>query len=345
MATGSGLDAQLMVGQESTWGTPVTPSLALEFSSETVKRDLTWLEPTGLRVGTKYKRSARARISRTSVSGDFTLEFATKGMGRLVHNMLASGLTVPVQIATTTAYKQIHTPGDFRGVSLTAQVGRPEPATGTVRAFTWAGVKIPKWEFSLKDNAVPTLKCTLDGKSESTATALAVASYLTGATVFDFSQATLTLGGTAATASGETTISGGVAVATIVKDITISGDAPLATDRFGIGNAGLKAEQLENATPLISGKMSAEFGKTELYDVFTAGLATPLQLTLTGSQIGVSGSNFLLSFVIPAVKFKAAPPAVSGPGVVMMSTDFEAYSDEVNPVIQIKIQSDEVTMA
>ena len=345
MATGAGLDAQIMFGQESTWGTAVTPSLALEFSNETIKKTLTWLEPTGLRVGTKYKRSARARIARTTIDGDFTMEFATKGMGRLVHNMLGSTLTVPVQIGATTAYKQIHTPGDFRGMSLTAQVGRPEPATGTVRAFTWAGVKIPKWEFSIKDNAIPTLKCTLDGKSESTATALAVASYLTGATVYDFSQATLTLGGTASTTAGETSISGGVAVATIVKDLTISGDAPMANDRFGIGNAGLKAEQLENSTPLVSGKMSAEFGKTELYDVFTAGNATPLQLTLTGAQIGTSGNNFLLSFILPSVKLKAAPPAVSGPGVVMMSTDFEAYSDEVNPVVQIKIQSDEVTMA
>lgn len=344
MATGSGLDAQFGMVAETTWGTPATPSRFLEFNSETLKHDLTWLEPTGLRVGTKYKRSARARVARHSISGDVELEWATKGMGQLIKAALASALVTPVQYTTTTAYKQIHTPGDFRGQSLTLQVGRPEPASGTVRPFTFAGCKIPKWEFSLKDNAIPTLKVSVDGKSESTVTALATASYLAGATVFDFSQATLKLGGTAATASGETTISGGVAVATIIKDITISGAAPMATDRFGIGNAGLKAEQLENSTPTVTGKLSAEFGKTELYDVFTAGTATPMQLDLTGTQIGVSGINFLLSFILPAVKLKAAPPAVSGPGIVMMSTDFEVYSDEVNPVIQIKINSDETVL-
>lgn len=344
MSTGSGLDAQLCLATEATWGTAVTPTRALEFNSESLKHVLTWLEPTGLRVGTKYKRSSRARISRHSITGDFDLEWATRGMGPVVANMLASGVTIPAQIDATTAYKQIHTPGAFRGQGMTLQVGRPEPSTGTVRPFTFAGVKITKWEFSLKDNSVPTLKCTCDGKSESTATALATAAYLTGATVFDFSQATMTLGGTVATASGETTVTGGVAVATIIKDITIDGSAPLDVARFGIGNAGYKAEQLENATPLITGKLSAEFGKTELYDVFTAGTATPLQLTLTGGAIGASGSNFLLSFIIPAIKLKAAPPAVSGPGVVMMATDFEGYSDEVNPVIQIKIQSDEVAL-
>lgn len=345
MATGTGLDAQLMVGQETTWGTAVTPSLALEFSGETIKQDITWLEPTGLRVGTKYARVGRVRQARKSVAGDFTVEFASKGMGRLVKHMLASTLNTPVQIASTTAYKQVHVPGDFRGLSFTTQVGRPEAATGTVRPFTWSGCKIPKWEFSVKDNAIPTLKLTIDGRQELTATALAVASYLAGTTVFDFSQATLTLGGTVSTAAGETSIAGGVAVATIVKDITISGNAPMDAARFGIGNAGLKAEQLENATPNINGKLTAEFGKTELYDVYAANTTTALQLTLTGGPIGVSGNNFLLSFIMPAIKLKAAPPAVSGPGVVMMSTDFEVYSDEVNPVIQVKIQSDEVTMA
>ncbi|MGH3672196.1 MAG: phage tail tube protein [Pseudonocardiaceae bacterium] len=343
MATGSGLDAQLGVIPEVTWGTPLTPTRFYEFNTESVKRDYTWLEPTGLRVGTKYKRASRARVSRQSVSGDFELEWATKGMGLLVAQMLASGLTTTTQILATTAYKQIHTPGDFRGKGMTLQIGRPEPATGTVRPFTMTGCKVGKWDFSLKDNAIPTLKLTVDGKSETTATALAVASYLTGATVFDFSQATLKLGGTASTAAGETTISSGVAVATIIKDITISGAAPMATDRFGIGNAGLKSEQLENATPTITGKMSAEFGKAELYDQFSSQTAIPLQLDLNGAQIGSSGNNFLLSFILPAVKFKAAPPQVSGPGVVMMATDFEVYSDEVNPVIQIKIQSDEAT--
>lgn len=347
MATGAGLDAQLGWAAETTWGTPVTPTRFLEFNNETVRHDITWLEPTGLRVGTKYKRSARVRAARHSVSGDFDLEWATRGMGPLVKAMLASAVSTPVQYAATTAYKQIHTPGDFRGVSGTLQIGRPEPATGTVRPFTFAGIKIPKWEFNIKDNAIPTLKCTVDGKSEATATALASASYLTGVpntSVFDFSQATLSLGGTATTASGETTVSSGVAAATIIKDFTLTGDAPMDASRFGIGNAGLKSEQLENATPTLHGKMTAEFGFTELYSLYTAATPFPLVLTLTGAAIGVSGQNFLLSFTLPAVRLKSAPPQVSGPGLVMMSTDFEVYSDEANPVVQIKINSDEVAL-
>jgi hypothetical protein len=340
MATGSGLDGQIGFAQESTYGTSVTPTRFIEFNSETLKRDPTFLEPSAIRAGTKYKRASRIRVSRQTISGDINFDINTLGMGLLVKHMLASTVTTPTLISGS-AYKQVHTPGDFRGLSLTCQVGRPEEATGTVRPHTFAGVKIPKWEFNLKDNDTPSLKLSVDGRSESTATALATASYLAGATTFDFSQATLKLGGTAATASGETTITGGVLVATIVREISVAGSAPMATERFGLGNAGLKAEPLENGIPTITGKLAAEFGKTEFYDLFTNNTTTALQLDLTGAAIG--GSNYLFSIIIPAIKLKAATPNVSGADLVQMSTDFEAYSDEVNPVIQIKIVSTEST--
>lgn len=345
MATGSGLDAQLMFKAETTWGTAVTVDKAVEFDSEDLKFEPTWLEPVGLRVGTKFKRVSRVRRPRQTVPGSVTLEWATKNMGTPVKHMTGSALTAPVQIGATTAYKQCHIPGDFRGLGLTIQVGRPEPSTGTVRPHTYAGCKVIGWEFSLNDNAIPTLKLTVNGRSESTATALAAATFATGATVFDFSQAVLKLGGTASTGSGETSISGGTAVAAVVRAFTLTVATPMATERFGIGNAGLKAEQLENATPTITGKLEAEFAKTELYDVFQANTTTALELVLTGSAItGGAGNNYLLSFVIPAIKLKTAAPAVSGPDIVQMSTDFEGYSDETNPVYQVKIVSDETAL-
>lgn len=344
MTTGTGLDAQIGFGQESIWGNSVTPTRFLEFNGETAKFEPTWLEPTGLRVGTKYKRAARVRQSRFGVTGDFTVEHATKAMGILWKNALGSTLTTPTQIGTTTAYKQIHTPGDHLGMGMTVQIGRPEPGTATVRPFAYAGCKVTGWDFDLKDNTIPTLKLTVDGKNEDTTTALTAASFLTGATVFDFSQAQILLGGTASTASGETTVTSGVAATTIINEFSLSAKAPMKIDRYGIGNAGSKAQQLENATPTITGKLAAEFGKAELYDVFKATTTIALQFILTGGAIGSSGSNFLLSFVIPAVKLKAATPNVSGPDVVQMSTDFEVYSDEVNPVFQTKIVSDETTL-
>lgn len=340
MATGSGLDAQVGFAAETTWGTAVTVTRFVEFNSETLEYVPTWLEPTGLRVGRKHKPASRVRVSRKAAAGQVTLEHATKGMGLLWAHALASGVTTTTQIGVTTAYKQIHTPGDYRGKGLTVQVGRPEPGTGTVRPHTYSGCKVATWAFQCNDNSIPTLALTVDGRNEDTATALAVASYLSGTTVFDFSQATLKLGGTASTASGETTITGGTAVAAVVREISITGANPMATERYGLGNAGLKNEPLENAIPTVTGSLAAEFAKSELYDVYKAGTTIPLQLDFTGDVIE-GANNFLLSVILPAVKLKKAAPQVGGPDIVSMATDFEAYSDETNPVIQVKIVSTE----
>ncbi len=342
--TGSGLDAQVGVAAETTWGTPVTPTRFLEFISETLKQEPTWLEPTGLRAGQKYKRVARARRSKFTVNGDLTLEHATKGMGLLWKHALGSPVTAP-SVIVAGALEQNHVPGPTRGLGLTVQVGRPEPDTGTVRPHTYEGCKITGWEFSVKDGEIPQLKLMFDGQQELTGTALAAASYLTGATVFDFSQAVLRLGGVATTTAGETTVAGGIVVATVIRDMTVSGESPKDYERFGLGNAGLKREPLENATPTITGSLSAEFSKVELYDVFTAGTTICIQLTLTGAQIAATAENFKLELTMPACKLKAAAPTVDGPGIVQMSTSFEAYSDETtNPPIQVRIVSDEAAL-
>lgn len=344
MASGTGLDAQLGLASETTWGTPVTVTRFLEFNNDSVKYDPTFLEPTGIRPGVYFKRASRVKVSKSQVVGDFEFEHATKGMGLVWHHALASATTTTTVI-TGTAFKQIHTPGGYNGLGFTLQLGRPEPS-GTVRAHTFAGCKIVGWDFSVKDGVIPTMKVTVDAKSESTATALATASYLSGSTVFDFSQVTnFKLGGTPTTASGETTIGSGVTVATICKEFSLSSKTVLATDRFGLGNQGLKAEQIgPSGTPTITGKLTGEYSQTEFYNVFKAGTTLPLQLDLQGGIIGATASNYLLSIILPAIKIKSAPPMVSGPDIVPMTVDFEAYSNEVDPVIQIKIQSDEATV-
>ena len=57
MPTGSGLDASLTYKLETAYGTPVTTDKAQEFNSETLTWEPTWLEPSGLRAGTKFKRA------------------------------------------------------------------------------------------------------------------------------------------------------------------------------------------------------------------------------------------------------------------------------------------------
>ena len=335
MTTGTGLDAQLGVKLETTVGTEVVVDKFLEFNSEGFEFDPTYIEPEGLRVGVKFKRGSRLVQSRKQVSGSIELNYATRLMGTLWKLALGSSVTTPVLVAGS-AYKQIHQTGDLLGKSATFQVGRPEPS-GTVRAHTIKGCKVTGWEWSVGDNEVAKLKLDVDGWDESTSTALATASYVS-AEEFNFSQCSAFKLGVTIAGTTELTASGGTAVSAVVNKLTFKGDNALATERYGLGNLGVKKEQLENGIPTITGTMEAEYSKTEFYDVFKAGTATSLQVLFEGSVISGTDKN-TIEFIAPEIRIKKVTPTVEGPDIIKGNVEFEVYSNGTLNPFQVKVIS------
>ncbi|HJU00260.1 MAG TPA: phage tail tube protein [Actinomycetes bacterium] len=349
MPYGSGLSAQLGIAAESTVGTAVTVTKFYELSAdggETLNKEVGWLRAQGLKAGQGYITTARMRQSRFGVAGGLSIFHVDRGvaatgggMGLWWKHALGSVITTPTQIAATTAYKQIHTPGFKTGLAFTAQVGRPQ-TDGTVKAHTFRGCKIPSWTFSCSQDELAMFAPTIDGWQESLVTGLATASYPSAAEPFSFMDAsTFTLGGTPSTASGETSISGGSAVTTVVTGFSLTGSTPMAVDRRGFGNQGVKREQIENAIPTITGTLTGEYtAQSEFYALYDSGATTALQLDFAKGDAG--GSNpFRLSFILPAVKITNAPVNASGPDILGQSIEFEAGSDGTNPVIQVKLVS------
>jgi Phage tail tube protein len=345
---GSGLSAQLGLKTESVVGTEITVDKFYEFlPPESIAYVPTYTDSAGLRAGQAFKRGSRTAITAHDVSGDWALEHADRGiiatgggMGLIWKHALGSPITVPTLIASG-AYKQIHVPGPRTGLSQTIQVGRPQ-TDGVVKAHTYRGVKYTGWEFTCNDGELATLKLSVDGWQEATATALAVAAFPSAAQIFGFADASnFKLGGTATTSAGETTVASGVAVATVVTGLTITAQTPLAAGRRGLGNAGVKREQIENGIPVISGKLAGEYtSQSEFYSLIKSGASTVMQIDFTHGDAG-GGNPFLLSFILPAVKFKEGGPQVGGPDIVGQDINFEAYDDGsgTNPVIQVKLIS------
>jgi hypothetical protein len=344
MPTGTGLDAQLGLALETTWGTPVTVTKFLEINTESLKWEPAYLEPTGLRVGQKYKRASRLVRSRETVSGGFEVPFATRTMGTLIKAALGSTVTTPTLVLGS-AYKQVHNPGDFLGKSLTVQVGRPE-TSGTIRPHTYEGCKITGWEFSVSDGEVAKFSVDVDGQTELTATALATAAYAAApvAELFSFKDVTVfKMGGTVSGVT-ELAVAGGTAVpaTTVVKSFSLKASNGMASDRYGLGNLGQKAEQLENDTPTITGTIAAEFDRTTFYDVFKTNTTTAIELKLEGSVISGTDKN-TIHVVCSAAKLKKAQPNVGGPDIVQATVEFECYSDEVNAPLMLKLISADST--
>jgi hypothetical protein len=380
MPYASGLGASLGFGVESTPGTEVAPTAWYEFLSESLALTPTYLDSAGLKAGQAYKRGARTQISRYTVGGDITIEHfdrgvsATggKGMGLLWHYALGSPTTGAQQMGATSAYQQVHVPGTTAGLSLTAEVGRPQAASPyTANRFGYSGIKFTGWEFTCSDGQLAQLKLTADGWNATTTGSLtqpvfAASTYQSG--VFSFADAYLfqigtgtqagtgSLPGTGGTGTGTgnyTTLTGTAAVSHVVKGFTLTGARPLADDRYGFGSAGLKREQLENGIPVISGTLDAEFtNRTEFYDLFATNATRSLQLDfahgINGSGAdGAAGSTgtgaYRISFVLPFVKFKADPLSVGGPDLIPESIQFEAYDDGSGVPFQLRIVSQDQT--
>src|SRR5499427_2271588 len=349
----SGLSGQVGAVAESTYGTAVTVTHFYEFLSENFQFVPAWLDGQGLKAGQAYNRASRTVVSQYDVNGDLTMEHTSGeaanavavSMGFWWKYALGSTLTTPTLVLGT-AYKQVHTNGSKAGQFITLQVGRPQISGITVQPFTYTGVKVTDWEFSCNDNQIAQLKLTFDGQNESTSIGLAAASYPTPNGLFAFSDASvMTLGGTATTAAGETTVASGVSIASRVNGITITGSTPMKVDRYGLGNTGLKGEPIENAIPTITGTLSTEFySRTELYDLFKAKTPTVMQLDFSHGDAG-GGNPYLLSFIFPYVLFKTGAMNINGPDVIPQTIGFQAYDDGggSNPVIQVKLVNKQST--
>lgn len=346
MATGTGLDAQIGMKTETTVGTQVVVDRFFPFDSAEVVMEPSYIEGTSIRAGKKYKSVNQVGIARRTVTGKVQVPVTYKNFGWFWRHFIGSTGTAVVVPAGTLAFDQYHTPGGLRGQSFTMQVGKPEASTGTVKPFTYFGCKVTDWDLTFADNALTQCSFSVDGWNQDSVSALTTATYITSNPQWSFADVTtFKLGGTPSTAAGKTTIAGGTAVTSVVSQVVLSGKNTMATDRFGLGNAGIKKEQLETDFTAISGTFSAEFNSADFQGAFEAGTTTSLQIDSISTPVIEGTTHYLLSVILPSIKITKAPAVVSGPGLVAVSGEFMVYDpdDGSNPPIQIHIVSTDTT--
>jgi hypothetical protein len=305
MAIGSGIGSQLGIATETTFNTPVTVTRFYEFTNESINYNKVTAVGLGLRAGGQVPRSQRRVVTTSDASGDITLDLPTKGLGLLLAHAMGS-------FPTKTGGSFTFTLGDVYTKSFTSQVGVPQYG-GTVTPKTIGGCKISSFELAVSNAGIATGRFSVDGVSFTTGTALATASYSSTTNLFNFAQGAVTVDGSS--------------VANI-KDFTLTVDNVLKSDRYNLGAAGVKAEQVINGFRKVSGTVTAEFTDTVLLAKFLADTTTALGLTFT------SGSD-ILSITVSAVKFDGSAPQVGGPEVIDVSFAFEGYDNGTDAPLTI----------
>lgn len=310
MAIGSGIGSWLGIKKESVFGTAVTVDRFYEFNSEGTKYVKNTVVGQGLRNGGLVARANRRVVTTLAGEGDFEVDMQTRGMGLLLS--LATG-SVPTGTSASGAYTYLFTPSDLISDSFTMQVCVPQYG-GTETYKTLSGCKVTNFELSVGAGDIAKAKFSLDSKGFTTGSSTsAMVAYTNIATsnLFHFAQGSIT-------DNVSTTYAN-------IKDFSLTIDNSLKTDRYNLGSAGSKSEQIINGFRTISGKVTAEFTDTVLLDKFLADTTAGLKLTFTGATIG--STTELLSITLPACKFDGDSPMVGGPGVVDVSFGFTVFDN------------------
>lgn len=310
---GSGLQAQIGYGEESTWGTAVTVTRFWPLVQESVDSPkIDQIESAGIIAGQKVLKSQQWALGRVSVGGNVGHEIYTPGLGVLLKHMFGS-------IATEAAddlYEHTATPGTLDGKGLTFQIGRPQVG-GTVTPFTHAGGKITSWEAAFKEGEFATLGLEMVAKSVVTGTALATPSYPSGLVPLHYASTGATLDGSPFKATS----------------VTVAGANGQKVDRRFIGTREID-EPKEEDLRAYTGTIAAEWDSQSQYDDFVAGdeVAFSVASTQGDHSLTIAGN----------IRYDGGAPKVGGRQVLTrdLPIKFVATTTDASAISAVLINGD-----
>lgn len=188
-------DFQFGAVDEVTFNTPVVVSRFAEYSNNpTAVRGIAGrTEGNPLRVGSRARRQSRAIPYFDHAEGSIEFDVMNKGFGFWLKHLLPNVVTTGVGPFVHTA-----TEGGSSasiGKSFTAQLNYPLHPAGTNQAITWSGGKVPKWTLANDVDGMLTMSMDVWFASQTTATALAAASYPASMSNFAWSHGVVQVGG------------------------------------------------------------------------------------------------------------------------------------------------------
>ena len=309
MPHGSGLDAQLGVGNETTYGTRVAPATFLPFESESLALTQEYIANQPLMSGVMVQPSGYHVSSTRSVEGSVEMLLHDRGMGKLFNLLTGSTVTAVTPGGATNARTQTFPIGLTSpvGKSVSFQVGRPD-VTGTVRPFDYIGCKVTEATIAIEAGEAATLSLSIDGRDEKTDQTLGTPTYSAAAKPYGFKNWGLTIGGNAAVN---------------VRSLTITVPLGMATDRYHLGNSGVKDEPLLNAQSEIAITATLEFASLADHNRFRN--ESVVALVATAQNELIEGAHYYSTVItVPAAKQVSSSPVVAGPDLVTSDVEFRA---------------------
>ena len=315
------LDNAILVGKETTYGTPATLTRAFEAQADTWKREQEALESVGFRAGQQTLRSDRRKQINMGAAGAIELDALTSGLGLLLDGVLGN-TAGPTQIGATDAYTSTFTTtSDASAVSYTIQklISRND---GTLTPFTYHGAVVTDFEVKQDVGGFLVINFGFDSEDEDTSTAAGTPTYPSTGDPFCWTEAAITVNFAAVEAT----------------EFSFSADMGLKTDRRFLRNSALKSQPKRAAMPTYSGEITAEFTDSDQYDAFVAGTVFAITATWTGAEIDAGEFN-TFSINMPACQYDGTTPEAAIEDMTMQTLPFKVLYDGSNPAVTVTYTS------
>jgi len=315
------LDVAILVGKESTYGTPATLSHAYEGKADTYKRVQEQIDSVGFRGGMETLRSDRRTQVNMGGEGSLEIDVLTSGFGLLLQALLGS-VAGPTQVAATAAYEVTATstaadPND----AFTVQIQRVS-VDGTQRNFTHHGGVITGWSLSQDVGGLLVANMDFDFEDVDTSTGAGTPSYPSSAVPFDWTQAVVTLD----------------SVSSDLTSFELNADLALKTDRRFLRGSELKKQPVRAGMPTYEGTVSMEYEDNTQYDDFVAGNVIPIVATWTGGLIE-AGQNHTVTVTMAACQYTGDAPVSSLTDVPTISLPFKVLDNGTDAAVEIVVKS------
>jgi hypothetical protein len=312
----SGREATMGIGIESTWGTPVQPTVKVAFVSESLKSVLNYKEEDVL-LG--HKTTGRMDIMGEKAEGDITIIPHPDAVGELLACHFGSEADV-----TTSGSAYVHT---FTHLASGPTASLPKftlVVNRVMRAFRYTSCKSDTLKLSAKVQDYLRMTFTIRGRGEGSSVMISLADSATKG--FKFRQGTVSIGGSA--------------FAT-VTDINLNDANNLDNDLYAADGSQQMIE-IEPNDRITTGDMEI------LYDSATQALkdawydaASPKSVVLTYVSDEVVGGTDPYKLIITLSNCYATdmPPNVGGPTRLRVRVSFRASEQNGTEAITVALHN------
>jgi len=325
----SGLNSQFgYSANQAAYATTTTVTKFIRHNSAAFTRTGNRVQGAGIQSGVFGPVASHYIEATTAGEGSLVADIQSKGFGGLLE--LLMGSSASAQQASTAAYLQTFTLADPVGKFRTMQVGRPARTGGTAIPQTITGCKITSAEFSCQMGELLVGTFNVDGQKVDNTTALAAASYLTGAVTFHSGQMALKMG----TYNSETAVAG-------VRGVSVTIDRPLDTEDYTTaGNAagvGYKTEPVMNDYAAITGTVSADWLAKATFEDLANGMTGTSLVWEFVHPVAIETTYFpTFRITLPSVYFDSGSQSVEGVAELTQDWSFAWKYDGTNlPKIEL----------